>query len=99
MRFGIIGCGSIAANSFAPSLVNSDELDLVAVCRRDADKAQEFAERFGGCVHYTSAAALLADDSVEAVVVSTPTVSPYSGWPGVLLCSWRKFLRSSIETG
>ena len=73
MRFGIIGCGSIAANSFAPSLGNSDELDLVAVCRRDADKAQEFAERFGGCVHYTSAAALLADDSVEAVVVSTPT--------------------------
>ena len=73
MRFGIIGCGSIAANSFAPSLVHSDELDLVAVCRRDADKAREFAERFGGCAHYTSATALLADDGVEAVVVSTPT--------------------------
>lgn len=73
MRFGIIGCGSIAASSFAPSLVHSNELDLVAVCRRDADKAREFAHRFGDCAHYTSAAELLADDSVEAVVVSTPT--------------------------
>ncbi|MDP7447206.1 MAG: Gfo/Idh/MocA family oxidoreductase, partial [Candidatus Latescibacteria bacterium] len=73
MRFGIIGCGSIAANSFAPSLVHSDELDLVAVCRRDADKARDFADRFGGCAHYSTAADLLADEAVEAVVVSTPS--------------------------
>ena len=73
MRFGIIGCGSIAANSFAPSLVHSDELDLVAVCRRDADKARDFADRFGGCAPYSTAADLLADEAVEAVVVSTPS--------------------------
>lgn len=73
MRFGIIGCGSIAANSFAPSLVHSNMLDLVAVCRRDAEKAKEFADKFGGCAHYGSAQELLADDSVEAVVVSTPS--------------------------
>jgi predicted dehydrogenase len=73
MRFGIIGCGSIAANSFAPSLVHSNVLDLVAVCRRDAEKAKEFADKFGGCAHYGSAQELLADDSVEAVVVSTPS--------------------------
>ena len=29
------------------------------------------------------------------VVVSTPGVTSTSGWPGVLLCSWRK-LRSSL---
>lgn len=73
MRFGIIGCGSIAANSFAPSLVHSDKLDLVAVCRRDEDKARAFAERFGGCAYHTSAADLLANDAVEAVVISTPS--------------------------
>jgi predicted dehydrogenase len=73
MRFGIIGCGSIAASSFAPSLVASDKLELAAVCRRDAAKAKEFAEKFGGCAVYTSAEALLADDSIEAVIVSTGT--------------------------
>ena len=30
------------------------------------------------------------------VVISTPAVCLYSGWPGVLLCSWRK-LRSSLS--
>ncbi len=49
MRFGIIGCGDIAEQSFAPSLVDSDEVELAAVCRRDGDKARAFAQRFGGC--------------------------------------------------
>ncbi len=73
MRFGIIGCGSIAASSFAPSLLNSDRVDLVAVCRRDLDQARAFAQRFGQCAAYDSAAALLDDPQVEAVVVATPT--------------------------
>ena len=30
------------------------------------------------------------------VVVSTPGVSWRSGWPAVLLCSWRKFFSSDI---
>ena len=32
------------------------------------------------------------------VVVSTPVVRPYSGWPGVTLSIWRKFLMSSRLT-
>ena len=34
MKFGIIGCGDIAAHSFAPSLTHSDAVELAAVCRR-----------------------------------------------------------------
>jgi len=73
LRFGIIGCGDIAANSFAPSLRRSQRAELVAVCRRDLDKAREFASRFGGCAAYASAGELLKDRRVEAVIVSTPT--------------------------
>ncbi len=73
LKFGIIGCGAIAANSFAPSLRNSEEAELVAVCRRDKEQARAFAEKFGGCAHYGSAGELLADDNVEAVIVATPT--------------------------
>ena len=32
------------------------------------------------------------------VVVSTPVVQRYSGWPGHLLSSWRNFLMSSSDT-
>ena len=73
LRFGIIGCGDIAANSFAPSLLKSAEAELVAVCRRDLEKARAFAKRFGDCAAYASAEELLRDPAVEAVVVATPT--------------------------
>jgi len=73
LRFGIIGCGSIAAGSFAPSLIKSARAELAAVCRRDLEKAREFAARFGGCAAYGSAAELLDDPRIDAVVVSTPT--------------------------
>ena len=73
MKFGIIGCGDIAASSFAPSLLQSEHAELVAVCRRDLDGARAFAERFGGCAAYASAEELLAESGVEAVIVSTPT--------------------------
>ncbi len=72
LRFGIIGCGDIAANSFAPSLLKSGRAELVAVCRRDLDKAQEFARNFGDCAAYGSADELLADE-LDAVIVATPT--------------------------
>ncbi|MBT3343375.1 MAG: Gfo/Idh/MocA family oxidoreductase [Gemmatimonadetes bacterium] len=72
MKFGIIGCGSIARNSFAPSLMNSAKTDLVAVCRRDLAGAQAFAADFGGCRAYDSAQDLIADPDIEAVIVSTP---------------------------
>ncbi|HJN30200.1 MAG TPA: Gfo/Idh/MocA family oxidoreductase, partial [Candidatus Latescibacteria bacterium] len=73
MKFGIIGCGSIARSSFAPSLVNSSKVELAAVCRRDLAAAQSFATDFGGCSAYDSGQRLLEDPEVEAVIVSTPT--------------------------
>jgi predicted dehydrogenase len=73
LRFGIVGCGSIAASSFAPSLLKSEQAELAAVCRRDPGAARAFADRFGGCAAYGSTEELLADPNVEAVIVSTPT--------------------------
>jgi 1,5-anhydro-D-fructose reductase (1,5-anhydro-D-mannitol-forming) len=73
LRFGIIGCGSIAGGSFAPSLLQSAKAELVAVCRRDLAQAEEFAQKFGGCAAYGSAAELLDDEGVQAVIVATPT--------------------------
>ena len=73
VRFGIIGCGSIAENSFGPALLASERLELVAVCRRDLQAARDFADRFGGPRAYASAEELVRDEQVQAVIVSTPT--------------------------
>jgi len=73
MKFGIIGCGSIARSSFAPSLLNSDQTELVAVSRRDLAAAESFAADFGDCRAYSDTQALIDDPDVEAVIVSTPT--------------------------
>jgi predicted dehydrogenase len=72
MRFGIIGCGDIAENSFAPSLVKSDLTELVAVCRRDLRKAKAFADTFGCPAAYASDEEVLDDPNVHAVVIATP---------------------------
>lgn len=72
--FGIIGAGDIAKQSFAPALLASTQAELVAVCRRDATQAAEFAaEHGGGCAAYGDAKALLEDPAVDAVIIATPT--------------------------
>ena len=72
LRFGIIGCGDIAANSFAPSLLKSGRAELTAVCRRDLDQAKMFAARFNAPAAYASAEELVQDENVDAVIVATP---------------------------
>jgi predicted dehydrogenase len=54
-------------------LLKSERAELVAVCRRDQQAAEKFAAEFGGCAAYSSAQALLDDEHVDAVIVSTPT--------------------------
>ncbi|HZT15471.1 MAG TPA: Gfo/Idh/MocA family oxidoreductase [Gaiellaceae bacterium] len=66
MRFGIVGCGSIAAR-YADRIVATDGLELVAATDVLPGRAEELVAQFGGRAH-ESLAALLADDEVEAVV-------------------------------
>lgn len=72
LRWGILGCGDIAAKTFAPCLLASPECELTAVARRNGAAAQAFAERFGVPHWHTDDASLLARDDVDAVVIATP---------------------------
>lgn len=72
LRWGILGCGDIAAQTFAPCLVASDQCELVAVARRSAEAARAFAERFAAPHWFTSDAELLARPDIDAVVIATP---------------------------
>lgn len=70
VRFGIIGCGNIAAR-FAKALAASPEAVLYACAARDQERAQAFAAAYGAGRAYGSYQALWEDEEVDAVYIAT----------------------------
>src|SRR5690349_18239861 len=75
IRWGIIGCGDVTEIKSGPGFQKAEGSELVAVMRRDAAKARDYAERHKVPRWYSDADALLADRDVDAVYVATPTSS------------------------
>ena len=71
IRWGILGCGSIA-RKFAEGLSAVDDAELAAVGSRTQAKAQAFADEFGAARAHGSYEALAADGEVDVVYVATP---------------------------
>ena len=73
LRWGILGTGSIAG-TFAAALPDSRTGTLAAVGSRSKESADRFGEKFGvgAARRHASYDALLADEGVDAVYVSTP---------------------------
>ena len=69
--WGIIGIGKLSDASIAPAIAMDGGSELVAVCSRSADRAADFAQRHGG-TPYDDYDAMLADDAVAIVYISTP---------------------------
>ncbi len=74
LRWGLIGCGDIAAKRVAPGLRDSGNCDLVAVSRARVERAEPFAKEFGARRWYADWRELAADPEIEAVYVATPVV-------------------------
>ncbi len=72
LRWGIIGCGDVAEKKGGPSLYLAEGSELVAVMRRDLEKAEDFARRHGAKRAYNTVEALLADPEIDAVYIATP---------------------------
>lgn len=72
IRWGIIGCGEVTEVKSGPALQYAQDSKLVAVMRRDAEKAEDYARRHGVPRWYADADALLDDPEVDAVYVATP---------------------------
>ncbi|HXE66932.1 MAG TPA: Gfo/Idh/MocA family oxidoreductase [Rhodanobacteraceae bacterium] len=72
LRWGIIGCGNVTEVKSGPAFRKAAHSTLVAVMRRDAAKARDYAQRHGVPRWYDDAAALVADAEVDAVYVATP---------------------------
>ncbi|HXQ81396.1 MAG TPA: Gfo/Idh/MocA family oxidoreductase [Opitutaceae bacterium] len=72
VRWGIIGCGDVTEVKSGPGLQKAAGSQLVAVMRRNGERAADYARRHGVPRWYSSAEALIADPGVDAVYVATP---------------------------
>jgi 1,5-anhydro-D-fructose reductase (1,5-anhydro-D-mannitol-forming) len=84
VRWGILGCGDVTELKSGPALQKADGSELVAVMRRDAAKAADYARRHGVPRWYDDARALVADPDVDAIYVATP---PGAHLEGALLAA------------
>lgn len=72
IRWGIIGCGAVTEVKSGPAYQHTKGFEMVAVMRRDAEKAADYAKRQGVPKFYSDADALIADTEVDAVYIATP---------------------------
>jgi predicted dehydrogenase len=72
LRFGVLGCASIAVRKVIPAIARSARCEVVALASRDADRAATAAAGLGIARHHGSYDDLLADADVEAVYIPLP---------------------------
>lgn len=72
IRWGIIGCGDVTEVKSGPGFQKAAGSQLVAVMRRNAALAEDYARRHGVPKWYSDADKLIHDPEVDAVYVATP---------------------------
>src|SRR5215510_6182093 len=75
IKWGIIGCGDVTEVKSGPAFNKVKNSELVAVMRRNAEKAKDYAQRHGVPKWYSDASALVNDPDVNAIYVATPPSS------------------------
>ncbi len=72
LYWGTIGCGDVVERKGGPPLFGIEGCELVAVMRRDAEKAADYARRNHVPRWYDSVDDILADEQINAIYVATP---------------------------
>lgn len=77
VKVGIIGCGGIANGKHLPGLSKVKEVELVAFCDLDIEKAEKAAKEYGveNAKVYKDYKHLLKDKEIEVIHVCTPNRS------------------------
>lgn len=75
INWGIIGCGDVTEVKSGPAFNKVPGSSLVAVMRRDRQKAKDYAERHKVPRWYDDADKLINDPEVNAVYIATPPSS------------------------
>lgn len=72
INWGIIGVGDVCEKKSGPAFYKIENSSLVAVMRRNENKAKDYAERHFVDRYYTDANDLINDPDVNAIYVATP---------------------------
>ncbi|MGO2082557.1 Gfo/Idh/MocA family protein [Vagococcus sp.] len=77
LKIGIIGCGGIANGKHMPALSKLEEVEMVAFCDIEKERAEKAKEEYGSndAKVYTDYLELLADQTIDLVHVCTPNNS------------------------
>lgn len=70
--WGIIGCGNVTEVKSGPAFNLAENSTLLAVMRRDKDKAKDYAERHNVAEYYDSANSIINHPKINAVYIATP---------------------------
>lgn len=72
IKWGIIGCGNVTEVKSGPAFNRVANSQLVAVMRRDAELAEDYAKRHGVPKWYSNVDELINDPEVNAIYIATP---------------------------
>ena len=72
VNWGIIGVGDVTEMKSGPAFYKTEHSRLVAVMRRNAEKAADYARRHSVPKWYSDATELINDPEVNAVYIATP---------------------------
>ena len=75
IKWGIIGCGNVCEVKSGPAFYKIENSSLVAVMRRNAEKAKDFAVRHHVPKYYSKVDDLIQDPNVDIVYIATPPES------------------------
>ncbi|HMI77859.1 MAG TPA: Gfo/Idh/MocA family oxidoreductase [Ferruginibacter sp.] len=75
INWGIIGCGDVTEIKSGPAFNKVPNSALVAVMRRNGEKAKDYAQRHNVPRWYNDASQLINDPEVNAVYIATPPSS------------------------
>ena len=90
IKWGIIGCGNVTEVKSGPAFNKVPNSELVAVMRRDAHLAKDYAIRHNIPKWYSKVDELIADPEVNAIYIATP--------PDVHLAYAEKAMRAGKAT-
>lgn len=72
IKWGIIGCGDVAEVKSGPAFQKTENSELLAVMRRNTEKAKDFAERHQVPLWTDNAEDLLSHKTINSIYIATP---------------------------
>jgi len=72
VKWGIIGCGDVTEVKSGPAFQKVENSELIAVMRRNGEKAADYARRHSVPKWYDDADRLIHDPDINAIYVATP---------------------------